>query len=34
VSSCRHKTIHYTQQTATNTSTMVAEPLAPPATRI
>jgi hypothetical protein len=34
VSSCHHRTIHYTQQTATNTGTMVAEPLAPPATRI
>ncbi len=34
VSSCRHETIHYTQKTATNTVTMVAEPLAPPATRI
>ncbi len=34
VSSCRHETIHYTQQTATNTTTMVVEPLAPPATRI
>jgi hypothetical protein len=34
VSSGHHKTIHYTQQTATNTATMVAEPLAPPATRI
>ncbi len=34
VSSCLHETIHYTQQTATNTATMVAEPLAPPATRI
>jgi hypothetical protein len=34
VSLCHHETIHYTQQTATNTATMVAEPLAPPATRI
>ncbi len=34
VSSCHLETIHYTQQTATNTVTMVAEPLAPPATRI
>ncbi len=34
VSLCRHETIQYTQQTATNTATMVAEPLAPPATRI
>jgi hypothetical protein len=34
VSSCHHKTIHYTQQTATNTVTMVAELLAPPVTRI
>ncbi len=34
VSLCHHKTIHYTQQTATNTATMVAKPLTPPATRI
>jgi hypothetical protein len=34
VGSCHHKTIHYTQQTATNTATMVAELLAPPGTRI
>ncbi len=33
VSLCHHETIHYTQQTATNTVTMVVEPLAPPATR-
>ncbi len=34
VSLCHHETIHYTQQTATNTVTMVAEPLALPVTRI
>ncbi len=34
VSLCYHETIHYTQQTATNTAIMVAEPLAPPVTRI
>jgi hypothetical protein len=34
VSLCCHKIIHYTQQTATNTATMVAETLAPPVIRI
>ncbi len=34
VSLCCHETIHYTQQTATNTATMMVEPLAPPGTMI